>query len=183
MYKCIDANLYANIPVTDARKKAWLGEDTEAYERVLPMYANIKFGRMSSANNTMDNDYPLMRASEMYLIEAEGLARAGQIGKAQDVLFEFVSHRNPSYVKSTKTGDAFIDEVYFQRRIELWGEGFSYVDHKRLKKGIVRDYTGTNHNADARKNFDAGASVFKFRIPDAETNSNKGIPATENNPI
>lgn len=183
MYKCIDASLYGDIPVTDARKSVWFGEDTQVYDRVAPTYANIKFGRMSSANNNMDNDYPLMRASEMYLIEAEGLARAGQIAEAQQVLFEFVSHRDDNYVKSTKTGDAFIDEVYFQRRIELWGEGFSYVDHKRLKKGIVRDYTGTNHNVDARKNFETGASVFKFRIPDAEINYNEGIPASENNPI
>ena len=183
MYKCIDANLYANIPVSDARKKAWLGEVTNIYGKMVPVYANIKFGKMNGATNDNDNDYPLMRASEMYLIEAEGLARAGQIAEAQQVLFEFVSHRDPGYVKSTKTGEAFIDEVYFQRRIELWGEGFSYVDHKRLKKGIVRDYSGTNHNADARMNLDAGASVFKFRIPDAETNYNKGIPASDNNPI
>lgn len=182
MYKCIDANLYGNIPVSDARKKAWLAESTDIYGKTVPMYANIKFGRMNPANNNNDNDYPLMRSSEMYLIEAEGLARAGQISQAQDVLFEFVSHRNPNYVKTIKTGDEFIDEVYFQRRIELWGEGFSYVDHKRLNKGIIRDYSNTNHNVDARMNFDPGASVLKYRIPDSEIKYNKGITEKDNNP-
>lgn len=180
MDKCIDADLYNNIPSTDARKKAFLEDEKKLYGRVVPKYANIKFGRLNPSTD-VHNDYPLMRAAEMYLIEAEGYARSNNPTKAQDILFDFVSQRDAGYTKSTKTGDALIDEIYFQRRIELWGEGFSYFDHKRLNKGVVRDYEGTNHNADAKKNYPAGDKIFKFRIPQNEITYNKGIPSSANN--
>ena len=46
--------------------------------------------------------------------------------------------RDPQYVKSTKTGDALIEEILVQRRIELWAEGRSWTDLKRLNRALVR---------------------------------------------
>ena len=34
--------------------------------------------------------------------------------------------------------EGFQNSVWMQRRIELWGEGFSYFDLMRLQKGIDR---------------------------------------------
>lgn len=179
MYKCIDANLYSLIPTTDERRKSFLTNAATVAGYNLPKYTNIKFGRYSASTTENFGDQILMRAAEMYLIEAEGLAMSNETSEAQQVLFELVSQRDPAYVKSTKTGEDLQEEIYFQRRIELWGEGFSYFDHKRLNKGITRKYTGTNHNADAQFNYDAGDKVFKFRIPSDELTNNEGI--TENN--
>lgn len=39
-------------------------------------------------------------------------------------------NRDPSWNKTSVT----VDEVYTQRRLELWGEGFSFFDHLRLKR-------------------------------------------------
>ena len=60
----------------------------------------------------------------MYLIEAEARARQSNSTAAQDALFTLVKNRDAGYVKSTKTGQALLDEISFNRRIELWGEGF-----------------------------------------------------------
>lgn len=181
MYKAIDANLFGQISSTDYRRNQFLDKDSTIYGKKVVKYANIKFGRY---NNAGDNygDQVLMRAAEMYLIEAEGLAMSGSTGDAQQVLFDFVSKRDPGYVKSTQSGSALQEEIYFQRRVELWGEGFSYFDHKRLNKGITRKYTGSNHPSDAQYDFSAGDAVFKFRIPDGEIKYNAGISSSDNNP-
>ena len=47
------------------------------------------------------------------------------------------SGRDPQYT-CDKSGQALLDEIKFYRRIELWGEGFSWFDFKRRKDTIVR---------------------------------------------
>ncbi|MGM0531797.1 MAG: RagB/SusD family nutrient uptake outer membrane protein, partial [Bacteroidota bacterium] len=82
-----------------------------------------------------------MRASEMYLIEAEALARDNKDAEAQNVLYELVSERDSDYVQSTNTGQALIDEILLQRRIELFFEGFRWFD--MLRNDEVLDLEGT----------------------------------------
>lgn len=185
MQKCIDRSLYESISSTDVRKKAFNGSDLiPSYgpnKLPLPPYANVKFGRYNISTNDNFNDYVLMRSAEMYLIEAEALAMQGSTAQAQDLLHQFMLTRDPNALKSKASGEALREEVYQQRRIELWGEGFSYYDYKRLRKPIVRNYEGSNHNEDARKNYDAEANVFRFLIPRAEITNNKGISEADNN--
>ena len=105
-----------------------------------------------------DNQYigfcvsvPLMRYEEMKLIEIEaagmqnesnGINLLTQFAKFRDPDFEYGTHNEAYYNTSTS---AFRNEVWWQRRVELWGEGFSTFDIKRLQKGIIRSYEGTNH--------------------------------------
>ena len=180
MQKMIDARLYDQIPATDIRKKAFAGSDMLVLGYNVPKYANLKFGTYNGTNDNF-GDYVFMRASEMYLIEAEGLCLSNNNAEAQNVLHEFVSTRDPEAVKSTATGDALRNEIYLQRRIELWGEGFSYFDHKRLKLGITRIYSGTNHREEAMYNFPAEDDVFRFVIPRQEIINNDGISQEQNN--
>ena len=184
MQKMIDAALYEQIPATDIRKKAFADTDLTGDNRVwgysVPKYANLKFGTYNGTNDNF-GDYVFMRASEMYLIEAEGLCLSGSHAEAQNVLHDFVVTRDPEAVKSTATGDALRNEIYLQRRIELWGEGFSYFDHKRLKLGVTRIYEGTNHREDAMFNKPPEDDVFRFRIPRQEIINNNGINDSDNN--
>jgi starch-binding outer membrane protein, SusD/RagB family len=60
-----------------------------------------------------------MRAAEMYLVEAEARVRNGQNELAQTALFTLANARNSNYVRSTRTGQALIDEIMIQRRVEL----------------------------------------------------------------
>ena len=102
-------------------------------------YLHIKL--LQSNGPTIDPmDVVVMRASEMYLIEAEALARQGQDGPAANVLFDLVSERDDAYVLSTNTGQALIDEILLQRRIELFLEGQRWFDMIRNDEEL--DLTG-----------------------------------------
>ncbi len=103
---------------------------------------------------------PLMRVEEMMLIEAEaaGMQNEGRgiqlltsFAKQRDPNYEYGAHSHEDYGSSYAT--AFQNEVWWQRRVELWGEGFSTYDIKRLDKGIIRSYANTNHPEGYRWNF------------------------------
>ncbi len=184
--KAIFSVLYDQISATDIRKQLWdpTGADTD-YD--IPPggqrhpYINRKFRATSSTIST--GDVVIMRAAEMYLIEAEALANIpGRESDAQDVLFELVSSRDPDYVKSTNTGQALIDEILLQRRIELWGEGFRFYDLKRLNQPL--DRSGGNHNGTltgGTTTVPAGDMKWQFLLPEREVLYSLGV--VEQNPM
>ena len=60
-----------------------------------------------------------------------------------------------------------------QRRIELWGEGHSYFDLMRMKKGV--DRRGAGFAAENVFNIPAGDAALIFPIPDREMNRNQQL--------
>ena len=106
-------------------------------------YMHIKLSQSDGATIT-PMDVIHMRAAEMYLIEAEAYARLGQDGDAQDVLYELVSARDSGYEKSTNTGDALVDEVLTQRRIELFLEGHRWFDMLRNDEELDLEGSGAD---------------------------------------
>ena len=60
----------------------------------------------------------------------------------------------------------FQNEVWWQRRVELWGEGFAYYDIKRLDKQVIRSYAGSNHIELYRWNADVYNKVEGTNYPD-----------------
>lgn len=171
IYKSIDRRLYDAIPATDYRKSVYQASNNAAPYN-LPMYANTKFRDQSVGNG---GDYVYMRASEMYYIEAEALARLGNESQAKSILSNITILRNPNYTV-TASGNALIDEIILQKRIELWGEGCAWFDMKRLGIGLLRNYTGTNHNLlVGRINIPAGDPRFTFQIPQAEILANPDV--------
>ena len=102
---------------------------------------------------------PLMRVEEMKLIEAEA-AGMQDVSRGQALLEAFAKTRDASYVYGTHqdaygntSTSAFQNEVWWQRRVELWGEGFATFDMKRLNKAIIRNYANSNHIAGYKWNF------------------------------
>ena len=96
-------------------------------------------------------EIPLMRVEEMKLIEAEA-AGMQQEGRGIQLLTEFAQTRDPNYKYGTHNeayynpkNTQFQNEIWWQRRVELWGEGFGLFDIKRFGKGIIRSYENTNH--------------------------------------
>ncbi|RIV21439.1 RagB/SusD family nutrient uptake outer membrane protein [Fibrisoma montanum] len=183
--KLINNLLYDQIPSTDVRSKMWVKTPTAANSVVPPggiraPYMNQKFRLPGTPSTSTMGDIPYMRSAEMYLIEAEALARQGKDADAAKVLFDLVSKRDPSYKQSTSTGTKLIDEILFNRRIELWGEGFRFLDLKRLNLPLNRN--GANHNSAVAVLFDvpAGDKQWEFLIPRREINANKAI---EQNPL
>ena len=121
-----------------------------------------------------------MRVAEMYLIEAEALARQNKNTEAQDILFLLANNRDSKYVKSTKTGADLVNEILLQRRIELWGEGFRFLDLKRLNAKL--DRTGSNHNTAlaVMMTVEPGDILWQFMIPKAELDANPAMKDQQN---
>ena len=145
-------------------------------------YTNIKFGMKSGIGSTVNNnDWPLMRVEEMILIQAEGLAKSGNEAQAKTILENFVkTYRDPEY-KIDGRGLSLADEIWFQRRVELWGEGFFMSDAKRLNKPVVRFHGGVENNEPQAFQFNVAADdpYQNMRFPQSETNYNLGIVPNE----
>ena len=145
-------------------------------------YTNIKFGMKSGIGSTVNNnDWPLMRVEEMILIQAEGLAKSGNEAQAKTILENFVkTYRDPEY-KIDGRGLSLADEIWFQRRVELWGEGFFIGDAKRLNKPVVRFHGGVENNEPEAFRFNVAADdpYQNMRFPQTETNYNLGIVPNE----
>jgi hypothetical protein len=178
--KLIFSKLYDQISDTDVRKKLWDPTGTNVTDFPLPLstFSRFKYHsrKFKVANEAMSiGDVPYMRGAEMFLIEAEALARDGKNAEAAAVLFEFASKRDPQYVRSSKTGQALIDEIMLQRRSELWGEGFRFYDIKRTNAPLDRN--GGNHNATIAKLMSEPASskFWQFYIPQAEILNSNGV--------
>lgn len=131
---------------------------------------------------------PMMRVEEMMLIEAEAAGMQSE-GRGRQLLEAFGKLRDPNYVygqhQETYNSDfatAFQNEVWWQRRVELWGEGFSTFDIKRLNKGIIRSYPNTNHMPLGRWNTNTPPSWMTWCIIGTEANYNSAL-AGKNNPI
>lgn len=179
--KAINRLIYDKIPTTDVRASVWVKAPTTTNSivpaggvRVPYMVQKFRLPGVAPSTSVM-GDIPYMRAAEMFLIEAEAKARQGKDAEAAKVLFDLVGKRDPSYKQSTSTGATLIEEILFNRRIELWGEGFRFLDLKRLNLPLNRN--GANHNTAVAVLFDvpAGDPRWEFLIPRRELDSNKAV--------
>ena len=152
---------------------------------------NFKF-RTAGGEAGRDNQYigfvvavPMMRVEEMYLIEAEAVGREDE-AKGKALLEAFAKTRDDSWTfgqhneayGNTNT-PALINEIWWQRRIEFWGEGLATYDIKRLNKGIIRNYEGSNHCPNFHYYSATTPQWMNFVIVQTETNYNL---ACTNNP-
>lgn len=175
--RAINATLWESIPTTDIRKKVW--DKTGATVPVPPggarvPYQNKKFLAQSSSSSI--GDVPLMRAAEMYLIEAEAKARSGDNAGAQAALFTLAKARIRGATQSTNTGQALLDEIAYNRRIELWGEGFRFTDLKRLNQPLNRNGIPNHLTAlIAVRDIPAGDPQWEWLFPQDEMNTNKAV--------
>ncbi len=180
--KKITKALYDQIPAGDIRKAAFTAPGS--VDPNLPDYTQVKF--RVPVVGSWAADYLYMRAAEMYLIEAEALARQGKDAEARIVLEALITPRNAGYSAAALSGTALINEIVLQRRIELWGEGFSLFDIKRLKQGLNRPTGAGNHGA---PNFNPvvyllpdASPRFLMRIPQRELDNNPAMTAADQNP-
>ncbi len=200
-WKKINKPLYDKISATDVRKGWWLDENSTSplvasatydgwraiasTDKDFGAYANVKFGADDDNLTTLTpaQDWFLMRAEEMILIRVEGLAMSGSTSDAKNLLESFIrANRNASYTCPATDAAGIQNEVWFQRRIEFWGEGFSYFDIMRLKKAVTRVENGVSTFADAWKfNISAEDPILLWRVPKSELEANTGITDADNN--
>jgi hypothetical protein len=181
--KKITKALYDQIQVGDIRKTVFRTPGTGTTAN--PDYNQLKH-QVPDPNNRWAADYLYMRVAEMYLIEAEALARQSQDAAARLVLETLIQTRYPAYSAAAFSGAGLLTEILLQRRIELWGEGFSLIDIKRLNQGLNRPTGAGNHGAPS---FDPGVYLtspadprFIMRIPQRELDTNDKMTAADQNP-
>lgn len=180
--KKITKELYDQIPSGDVRKTVFQAPGTGNAN--FPDYCQKK--HIVPTVGSWAADYLYMRASEMYLIQAEALARQGQDANARTILEQLVKARNSAYSAATFSGTALVNEILLQRRIELWGEGFSMFDIKRNNSGLNRPSGTGNHGA---PNFNPvvytlppSSPLFLMRIPQRELDNNSAMTPADQNP-
>ena len=144
-------------------------------------------------------DIVLMRVSEIYLINAEAKARLNDNSGALESLNTLRKARGSKEAVGL-SGQALLDQIWLERRKELWGEGFSLIDIIRNQQAVARtslplnttvaisyteDGTITSRDVPAsghttvqfpdQSNFTANSKYYLFRIPDSEESTNKHI--------
>ncbi|MDE6443401.1 MAG: RagB/SusD family nutrient uptake outer membrane protein [Muribaculaceae bacterium] len=123
---------------------------------------------------------PYMRSEEMLLTEAEAAYMNGDVATAESCIKELMAVRDESY-NLTATGDALLAEIKLQRKIELWGEGFSWFDYKRWNDVIDRktwkaddaDNCGNWPSKYAKKYEPTFMNGWRAAIPQGEFTYNK----------
>lgn len=165
-YKAIDESLYAQLSENDVRRRQF-NPNSSSSNYLQPwgkFYDPARTPRGPSV--VIDEDYVYMRVAEMYLLNAEAAANLGMEAEARESLKALLDLRVPdsSYVDGL-SGQALIDEIYLQTRLELWGEGKSYLAMKRNQATIVR---GNNHLSYRGEPIPYDDERLTFEIPEAE---------------
>ncbi|GHE74284.1 membrane protein [Roseivirga thermotolerans] len=173
--KALDQGLFDQIPANDVRKGQFLNNPNSSYHLV----AQNKFydpARVTGGQRTVTTDYIYMRVAEMYLLNAEAAAKTGDLITARNSLKALLAERfadplDYAYV-DLLTGQALIDEIYLQTRIEFFAEGKSYLAMKRNQATIVR---GSNHLSFVGEPIPYDDDRLTFEIPQAEIQNNPFI--------
>lgn len=150
------SEFYNLISDTDIRKDLY--QEWNTTDNPSP-YGVLKFGGV-------DNDVVVVRATEVLLnkIEATYFTNPAQ---ASTLLVDWVqTNRDPAYTFSG-TGQALLDEILLQRRIELAFEGHRYFDMNRYQLDIQR---GANSTVNSFVPFNDYRRVFPIPLNEMNTN-------------
>ncbi len=123
----------------------------------------------------------IARLAEMYYNQAEAQYRLGNEAAAKAALETAVKPYQPAYTCS-KSGDALLDEILTYREFDLFGEGFSWFDLKRLGKTLERkswEQGGSWNTAFSQTVNPTGLNNWTFCIPQIETNYNTMVQTFE----
>lgn len=198
----VSAQLYAKISDSDFRKYTWYkygsglpyrfagtlenAQTTQMYARD---YMSLKFrpaqGNCVDYSVGVAAEHPLMRVEEMYFLKMEATLRHSGVAAAAQLLQDFLNtyrYKDGSYVCSAQTDEEFVEEMMVHKRLEFWGEGVLIYDYKRLDRGIMRNYRGTNNYGDYLLNTTGRSPQWNFCIPLSEMQTNLAITAELNNP-
>ncbi len=147
-------------------------------------YCAIKFrpgeGNGDDYNVGSATAVPVMRVEEMYFIEMEAKAHTNP-AEGRQLLQDFMTtYRDPAYTCSVSSMDDVVEEIVFQKRVELWGEGTTLFDIKRLNYSVTRQYEGSNFLAGTEKNTVGRPAWMNMVIVQTEGNTNKAVTEWNN---
>jgi hypothetical protein len=169
-HKSMDDALYGSMEADDIRLTQF-GTGTGLLQPI---------GKFFDPNRTIGGQYIIttdlifMRSDEFHLLSAECAARLGNDAAAQNTMSAFLSSRSATAAATVSglSGQALIDYIYLQTRLELWGEGKTYFAMKRNEATVTR---GSNHVFRAGETFVYNQDEMTFQIPQSEINNNPSI--------
>jgi len=174
--KVIDDGLYSLIRSDDIRKQqfTYLSWDDSHRWPINKFFSSVRT-KFDDANEEggqryIIDDYVYMRVEEFYLLNAEANAKLGQDGDAKAILKTLLQPRitNIAYI-DLLSGQTLQDEIYLQTRIELWGEGKSFLALKRNKATCKRGSTDLFYPG---QSFTFDSDELTFPIPQQEVLNN-----------
>lgn len=186
----IDRALYDKIANTDFRKLSFKAPKGHPLDGKTPYihptigarldtYASVKFrpsqGEIRAYKTAAVGSFPLMRVEEMYLIEAEAVAHTNA-AQGLALLNTFMqTYRDKNYNFTDTNTDKLVQEIILQKRIELWGEGQTYFDYKRLNMSVTRAYAGSNWPEEQRFNTNGRPGWMALPLSKFEGAFNKAV--------
>ncbi|GJH41658.1 membrane protein [Capnocytophaga sp. HP1101] len=167
--KGIDSNLLAQIRPNDIRKKQFDEQNRPTGKFFAPE-------RKVAGQREVLTDNIFMRVDEFYLLAAEALTKLNRDTEAKAIYKRLLTLRYPeatatadvAYVDAL-TNTQLLDDIYLNTRIELWGEGKSYLSLKRNHRSVTR---GANHYEKAGETFSYDSPQITLKIPQNEMNNN-----------
>ncbi len=134
-------------------------------------YWSLKYPGKGPSGSLREDNIPVIRLSEMYLIRAEATLNGAASGaSADDDLNAIRLQRNASAVSG-----ASLETVYTERQLELCFEGHQYFDLARTGRALNRvDYAGAVNQNIAFPDY-----RWAMPIPQAEMDANESM---EQNP-
>lgn len=183
--KMIFNKLYDKIATDDVRKEWFAANDFSIGKDKLPKYTQLKF----KDSGGFASDYIYMRASEFYFVAAEAYMKLNNEAKAKEYLEDVMSVRIPNYSASNYSGNALLEEIQLQKRIETWGEGVRLYDMKWRGEAMDRNYIVkvggkdeniTNHDIALKMTLSPNPVEWVYQIPIKEMDNNPEIK--EQNP-
>lgn len=158
-------NLYNSININDVRIK-------------LIVAGNKSILKYPTTGAIRDNNIPIIRLSEMYLIKAESLAEMNNDSESRSAINTIFLRANPSAAPFDQSGEALKDFIQQERRIELMFEGHRLFDLTRKKKNFMAfsDAGGNSINVSYPNN------KTILPIPQTEIDANINISESQQNP-
>lgn len=183
-FKVINSDLFNQIPETDARRN-WF-TTSPYYQRYAgtPMESLclLPTGKFHSAISssirgdlTWESDIHFMRVEECYLIAAEAEAREGNLASACTYLKDILDNRDAAKAEaiSSMNQEQLLNEIFYEWRVEMWGEGKSLMTFKRFKKDA--NLTAENDYFTEQNTIGYNSPKFIFRIPNQELQYNPAM--------
>lgn len=190
----IDYSMYNRIKNSDFRKLSWVPNTLVLLNKITlinntaanksAFRANFKYGVIKfrpGEGNTSDNTVacavgiPLMRVEEMHFISIEAKAHQDPAVGKQALIDFMKKYRDASYSTSVSDKDEIVEEIVFQKRVELWGEGQTFWDIKRLNYSVTRGYKGTNWVLAYRFNTNGRPAWMNLPFVQTEGNANRAL--------
>ncbi|HTL09299.1 MAG TPA: RagB/SusD family nutrient uptake outer membrane protein [Chitinophagaceae bacterium] len=175
----VEYNFKQLFQATDIRTSAYIATSNfngSSYNNV------IKYnGRPGDPAGVVDGK--VLRTAEVILNRMEAYFKSGNEAAARTDLKLLKANRYSPYDPAADdllTGQALLDEIYLQRRLELAFEGDRFWDLKRRNLGVTRDGTkGDKADGTGVKyvftSLPAGDYRFQLPFPSTEINFNKNL--------